>query len=161
VSARERGFTLVEVLVATALAGILAVVVASLLQVWAAAVARQAAREARRANEADMRRLYEIVRARGPREGAFPSAGPWPAAVPSRTPVPWERPAPGFDELGWAPSRSPVLVQYRLEGWATGFVISALGDLDRDGQLEWYRLHGDLGMLEGPLPPPPAESSPL
>ena len=46
-------------------------------------------------------------------------------------------------------------------GWATGFLVSAIGDVDKDGSLETYRISGDVGMFEGPLPWPPTTVTPV
>jgi prepilin-type N-terminal cleavage/methylation domain-containing protein len=154
----ERGFTLIEILVATVIAGILFAAVAQMLMVYAKSVARAALRARTAETEQDFRRLQgAVVQAFTASGGSgYPSAGPWPVVIPTQNPIQWTRPAPGFDELGWAPSKSPVLLQYRVDGWATGFAISAVGDLNRDGTIELYRLWGDVGMYEGPLPYEPA-----
>lgn len=157
----DRAFTLVEILIAMVIAGMLSVMLMQMVQMWAKGLQKQAAKETRRLLEADLRRLYTIVISRGPQGGVYPSAGPWPVQIPIHNPILWERPAPGFDELGWAPSRSPTLLQWHLEGWATGFMCSAIGDTDRDGGLEYYRLSGDVGMFEGPLPWPPQTVTPV
>jgi len=152
----ERGFSLVEMMIAVAIMGILAAAMAQLLMVYAKQQVHAGAKIQMARAETDMRRLQSAVLAvQMASSGAgFPSAGPWPLQVPCRTPVPWTRPAPGFEELGWAPSSSPTLLQFRVDGWATGFNISAIGDLNRDGGLELYRIWGDVGMFEGPLPFP-------
>ena len=153
---RTDGFSLVEMMIAVAILGILSVAIAQMLMVFAKQQVHAAAKLQRGRAEQDMRRLYtnivSIQMASG--AAAYPSAGPWPVQVPCRNPVPWTRPAPGFEELSWAPSNSPTLLQFRVDGWATGFNISAIGDLDRDGNLELYRIWGDVGMFEGPLPFP-------
>ena len=153
----ERGFSLVEMMIAVAILGILSAALAQLLLVFAKQQVRAAAKMQMARAEQDMRRLQSAIMAvQMVSNGApYPSAGPWPVQVPVRNPVPWVRPAPGFEELGWAPSSSPTLLQFRVDGWATGFNISAIGDLDRDGGLELYRIWGDVGMFEGPLPFPP------
>jgi prepilin-type N-terminal cleavage/methylation domain-containing protein len=150
----ERGFTLVEILIATVIASILFAAIARMLSVYAKSMARGALKARTAQTEQDLRRLQAAVVQHFASLGGtgYPVAGPWPLAVPLHNPIPWERPAPGFDELGWAPSRSPVFLQYRVDGWATGYVISAVGDLDRDGAPELYRISGDVGMYEGPLP---------
>jgi len=153
---KERGFSLTEVLVAMAIMGILFAVFAQMMMVYAKQQAHIAAKARRAQAEQDIRRLAnQVMSARLSQgfEAPFPSAGPWPAEVPCRNPVLWSRPAPGFDELGWAPSTSPTYLQFRVDGWATSFMISALGDIDRDGGLELYRYWGDVGMFEGPLSP--------
>lgn len=154
----ECGFSLIEMMIAVAILGILSVAIAQMLMVYARQQVRVAARAQAVRAEQDMRRLQAIVLTVGRRgeSGAdsYPSAGPWPIQVPCRTPVAWVRPAPGFEELGWAPSSSPTLLQFRVDGWATVFNISAIGDLDRNGALELYRIWGDVGMFEGPLPFP-------
>ncbi len=157
----ERGFTLVEMMVVLVIMGILMVMVSTWIKTWAKATARMSAVAYRRMNEEDLRRLYIIVQGRGTQDGQYPSIGPCPAAIPGKTPVAWPRPAPGFDEIGWAPSKSPVLIQYRVTGWSTGFEASGIGDLDRDGGLELYRIIAPLGMFEGPLPYPPTEVTPI
>ena len=156
----ESGFTLIEILVATVIAGILFAMVAQMIQTWAKATAVAAAKARRTQAEQDMRRLYAAVVARYAGSG-FPNVGPWPKQIPRAAPVPWERPAPGFEELPWAPSSSPTHLQFRVDGWATGFNVSAIGDLDKDGSMELYRIWGDVGMFEGPQPYPPVESSPV
>ena len=154
----ERGFTLVEILIATVIAGILFASVAQMMMIWAKGTARAALKARTIETEQDIRRLQAAVMQAytGSSGAGFPSAGPWPVVIPVQNPVQWSRPAPGFDEIGWAPSKSPVFLQYRVDGWATGFVISAVGDLNRDGTIELYRLWGDVGMYEGPLPYSPA-----
>lgn len=156
----EEGFTLVEMLVVVVIMGILMVMVTTWIKTWAKATARMAAVASRQANEQDLRRLYQLVQGAGRQGETWPNVGPLPALIP-RGPVPWPRPAPGFDELQWAPSKSPVLLQYRVTGWATGFEVSSIGDLDKDGSLELYRIIAPLGMFEGPLQYPPAESVPF
>ena len=153
---KERGFSLVEMMIAVAILGIISIGLAQLLMVQARQQVRAAARMQLLRAEQDMRRLYSSVTAVHMASGVAPyqSAGPWPVQVPRRTPVKWDRPAPGFEEYSWAPSVSPTLLQFRVDGWATGFNISAIGDLDRDGNLELYRIWGDVGMFEGPLPFP-------
>jgi len=143
-------------MIAVAILGILSAALAQLLMVYAKQQVHAAAKLQMARAEQDMRRLQSAVIAVQITSGgaSFPSAGPWPVRVPVRTPVPWTRPAPGFEELGWAPSSSPTLLQFRVDGWATGYNISAIGDLDRDGGLELYRIWGDVGMFEGPLPFP-------
>ena len=152
----ERGFSLVEMMIAMAILGILSAALAQMLMVYAKQQVRAAAKMQMARAEQDMRRLQSaIMSVQMVSNGStYPSAGPWPVQVPVRNPVVWARPAPGFEELGWAPSSSPTLLQFRVDGWATGFNISAIGDLDRDGGLELYRIWGDVGMFEGPLPFP-------
>ncbi len=157
----EDGFTLVEMMVVVVIVGILMTMLSTWIKTWAKATARMAAVAARQANEQDLRRLYQLVQAAGKQGDIWPNIGPCPAQIPVRTPLPWPRPAPGFDELLWAPSKTPVLVQYRVTGWSTGFEVSAIGDLDRDGGMELYRIIGPLGMFEGPLRYPPIESVPF
>ena len=154
--ARQRGFSLVEMMIAMAILAILSAALAQLLMVYAKQQVKAAAKVQMARAEQDMRRLQAAVVAVqiASNGSTFPSAGPWPVQVPCRNPVPWVRPAPGFEELGWAPSASPTLLQFRVDGWATGYNISAIGDLDRDGGLELYRIWGDVGMFEGPLPFP-------
>ena len=141
-------------MIAVAILGILSAALAQMLMVFAKQQVRGAAKLQMSRAEQDMRRLQSAVIGMQISSGGatFPSAGPWPVQVPVRNPVAWSRPAPGFEELGWAPSNSPTLLQFRVDGWATGFNISAIGDLDRDGILELYRIWGDVGMFEGPLP---------
>jgi hypothetical protein len=143
-------------MIAAAILAILSAAMAQLIMVYARQQAHAAARLQRARAETDMRRLYTTIVSVQMVSGSagYPSAGPWPVQVPRRNPVPWTRPAPGFDGLSWAPSASPTLLQFRVDGWATGFNISAIGDLDRDGNLELYRIWGDVGMFEGPLPFP-------
>ena len=157
----ERGFTLVEMMVVVVIMGILMVMVSSWIKNWAKATAVMAAKAYRQSNEQDLRRLYVLVQSAGPQGGSWPNIGPYPAQVPVRRAIDWPRPAPGFDELQWAPSKTPVLVQYRVTGWSTGFEVSAIGDLDRDGGLELYRIIAPLGMFEGPLKYPPEDSVPF
>ena len=160
-SGGERGFTLVEMMVVLVIMGILMVMVSTWIKTWAKATAVMAAKACRQMNEQDMRRLYIIVQGRGPQGNEWPSIGPCPATIPVRSPVAWPRPAPGFDDIGWAPSKSPVLIQYHVTGWSTGFEVSGIGDLDRDGGLELYRIIAPLGMFEGPLPYPPTDVTPI
>jgi hypothetical protein len=141
--------------------GILMMMVSSWLKSWAKGTARMAAVAYRQMNEQDLRRLYVTIQAAGMQAGTWPNFGPYPAQIPVRSPQPWPRPAPGFDELQWAPSKTPVLVQYRVTGWSTGFEVSAIGDLDRDGGLELYRIIAPLGMFEGPLKYPPEDLVPF
>jgi prepilin-type N-terminal cleavage/methylation domain-containing protein len=157
---RQDGFTLIEIVIATAILGILSVMLMQMIQRWSAMAVHAAFKEQRHAAEADLRRLAALVQARGPKDGAWPALGPWPVPMPLHGAVPWPRPAPGFDDLGWAPSTSPTKLQYRVEGWATGFEVSAIGDIDMDGSLEMYRIN-ELGMYEGPLPWPPASVGPI
>ncbi|MEK7476279.1 MAG: prepilin-type N-terminal cleavage/methylation domain-containing protein [Candidatus Coatesbacteria bacterium] len=157
----ERGFTLVEMMVVLVIMGILMIMVSSWIKNWAKATAVMAAKAYRQMNEQDLRRLYIIVQSNGPQGGSWPNIGPYPAQIPMRSPRDWPRPAPGFDEIQWAPSKTPVLVQYQVTGWATGFEVSAIGDLDRDGGLELYRIIAPLGMFEGPLKYPPVDAVPF
>jgi prepilin-type N-terminal cleavage/methylation domain-containing protein len=157
----ELGFTLAEMMIVLLIMGVLMTMVSSWIKNWAKGTAVMAATAHRQMNEMDMRRLYVLVQAAGRQGDSWPNIGPCPADIPVRSPVPWPRPAPGFDELVWAPSKTPVLVQYRVTGWATGFEVSAIGDLDRDGSLELYRITAPLGMFEGPLKYPPADVVPF
>lgn len=147
-----KGFTLVEVMIASAIAGILFAALAQMILTWAKASARIAIKQRTARVETDLRRLADAARLHFVTAGGYPSAGPWPAAIPVKGPLPWLRPAPGFDELGWAPEKSPTDLQYHVDGWATGFVVTAVGDLARNGAVEMYRLWGDVNMFEGPLP---------
>lgn len=150
----ERGFTLVEVMIATAIAGVLFAALAQMILTWAKFTARAAIKQRTARVETDLRRLADAVRFRYTTNDGYPSAGPWPETVPVRGPLPWTRPAPGFDEIGWAPEKSPVDLQFRVDGWATGFIVSAVGDLMRNGSLQMFRVWGDVNMFEGPLPFP-------
>jgi prepilin-type N-terminal cleavage/methylation domain-containing protein len=156
----ERGFTLIEIIIATVILGILSVMLMQMIQRWSQMAVHAAIKEKRKEAAADLRRLNTLVLAVGPKNGTWPTLGPWPVPMPLHAAVPWTRPAPGFDDLGWAPSTSPVRLQYRVDGWATGFLVSAIGDLDLDGSLELYRIN-DLGTFEGPLPWPPSSVVPL
>lgn len=160
---RESGFTLIEILIVLFIVGLISTGLMQMMQTWSKATVRMAVKERQRLNESDMRRLYQLLIAKGPVEGSFPSLPPWPEKLPVKTPEPWVRPAPGYDAVPWAPSKSPLLVQYRVDGWSTGFIVSGVGDLDLDGAYELYRLDGTVGLFEGPLPWPPASevSSPL
>jgi len=152
---KERGFTLVEMMVVMVIMGILAVAAAQAVRTWSKSVARIAAKARLTTIKSDMLRLAVLVRGYKAAMGAFPIIAPWPAKVPCKNPVPWTMPAPGFDGLGWAPSDNPTYVQYSVEGWATGFLVDGLGDLDRDGTLEVFHVYGlweDTNMFEGPLP---------
>ncbi len=157
----QAGFTLVEILIAMAIAGMLTVMLMQMIQTWAKAVAHQAAKANRMMCETDLRRLYTIILSRGMQSGGYASIGPWPQQIPVKSPVDWVRPAPGFDEIGFAPSRTPTLLQFRVDGSGTGFTVSALGDTDRDGGLEYFRIGSDVGMFEGPLPWPPSTVTPV
>jgi len=156
----QDGFTLIELVIATVILGILSVMFMQMIQRWSAMAVHAAVKEQRKNAEVDLRRLAALVQARGPKDGAWPNLGPWPVPMPLRGAVPWVRPAPGFDELGWGPTVSPGRLQYRVDGWATGFSVSAIGDIDQDGSLELYRIN-DLGTFEGPLPWPPASVAPV
>ncbi len=156
----ERGFTMIEILIGLFIVGMVSTIVLQMLQIWTKATVRIAVKARRTEVKMDLRRLYETVREKY-HGGGYLSAGPWPEQAPYKRALPWERPAPGFDSLPWAPSTSPTHLQYRVDGWATGFNVSALGDLDKDGLFEMYLISGDVGMFEGPLPPPAAESSPI
>ncbi len=160
---RESGFTLIEVLIAVFIMGIISVGLMQMIQTWSQATVRMAVKERQRTNETDMRRLYQLLIAKGPQNGTFPTLQPWPETLPAKLPLPWVRPAPGYDEVPWAPSKSPLLLQYRVDGWSSGFIVSGVGDLDVDGSYELYRLDGTVGLFEGPLPWPPLSevSSPL
>ena len=159
----ESGFTLIEVLIATFIMGLISVGLMQMIQNWSKFTVRMALKERQKLNEMDMRRLYQLLLAKGPTEGVFPTFQPWPQTLPGKTPLPWVRPAPGYDDVPWAPSRSPLLLQYRVDGWSSGFIVSGVGDLDVDGSYELYRLDGTVGLFEGPLPWPPASevSSPI
>ena len=150
----ERGFTLVEIMIATAIAGILFAALAQMIMTWAKFTVRAALKARTAEIEIDLRRLTELARIHYSTTDGFPKAGPWPAQVPAGAPVAWTRPAPGFDELGWAPTRSPVWLQYNVDGWSTGFIVSAVGDPARTGHLQVWRVWGDVNMFEGPLPYP-------
>jgi len=149
----EGGFSLVEMLIAVAIAGILFTMVTQMIRSWVKAAARAAVKARTVQVQQDLRRLYTAVISRY--EGNFPVAGPWPEEIPRKTPLPWPRPAPGFEGLKFAPSTNPTHLQFHVDGWATGFNVTAIGDLDKDGGLELYIIWGDVGMLEGPLPYPP------
>lgn len=159
-SRAESGFSLIEIVIATAILGMLSVMLMQMIQSWSRMAVRAAIKEQRKAAMLDLLRLSEVVSARGPKEGMWPSLGPWPVPMPLHGATPWVRPAPGFDEVGWGPSVSPVKLQYRVDGWATGFAVSAIGDIDQDGALELYRI-SEFGTFEGPLPYPPAAVGPL
>ncbi len=147
----ECGFTLVEVLIATVIAGILFATMTQMFMVWAKKAALDAQREKRRQVETDLRRLEQHIWAHMVHGHGFPNIGPWPPETPGQGVVPWKRPAPGFEELGWAPAKSPVHMQYFVDGWATGFIVGAIGDVNKDGVLEMYRIWGDVSMFEGPI----------
>ena len=159
----ERGFTLIEIVIVLFIMGLISTGLMQMMQTWSKATVRMAVKERQRANESDMRRLYQQLLAKGPADGTFPTFQPWPETLPVKTPVPWIRPAPGYDSVPWAPSKSPLLLQYRVDGWSSGFIVSAIGDLDLDGSYELYRLDGTVGLFEGPMAWPPASevSSPL
>lgn len=156
----ESGFSLIEIVIATAILGMISVMLMQMIRNWSKLAVHAAVKEQRRVALLDLHRLSELVQTRGPVSGAYPSLGPWPVPMPLRGSVPWTRPAPGFDDVGWAPSVSPGRLQYRVDGWATGFAVSAIGDIDQDGSLELYRIT-DLGTFEGPLPYPPDPVAPL
>ena len=154
------GFTLTEVLIAMVIFGIIFAAFTQMLLMWAKATARAAYRVRLTQVQTDLRSLQQkyLVSHSQSEINYYPSVAPWPQQIPCRNPVPWSRPAPGFEELGWAPSVSPTYLQYRIDGWATGYMVSGIGDLDRDGGLELYRIWGDVGMFEGPLPVEPQGS---
>jgi len=150
----ERGFTLVEIMIATAIAGVLFAALAQMMMTWARFTARAALKARAAEIESDLRRLADQERLHYSTTTGFPPAGPWPAAIPAGAPLPWTRPAPGFDDLGWAPTKSPVWLQYAVDGWATGFIVTAVGDPGHAGHPQLWRVWGDVNMFEGPLPVP-------
>jgi len=157
----QKGFTLIEVLIVMVIMGVIFTMTIQMVQTWSKATAHAAMKKRQDVVEQDLRRLYEAVRDKRNTETGYPSAGPWPEQIPQPGPLPWRRPAPGFEELSWAPSESPTYLQFRVDGWATSFVVSAIGDLNKDGALELYRIWGDVGMYERGLPYPPAEVTPV
>ena len=156
----EDGFSLIEMVIATVILGIISVMLVQMIRNYTKYAVRAAIRGRRRLAELDLRRLAVLVTARGTKEGMASPLGPLPIPMPLRDPLPWPHPAPGFDEIGWAPSASPVHLQYRVDPTASAFTVSAIGDLDHDGSLEQYRIN-ELGTFEGPLPYPPETVAPI
>lgn len=141
------------------IAGMVYTMVAKMMRTWARATVRAAIKLRRTEAKQDLRRLYTAVVTKY--STGFPTAGPWPENIPEKSPISWKRPAPGFEALSFAPSTTPTHLQFHVDGWSTGFNVNAIGDLDKDGALELYRIWGDVGMFEGPIPYPVMEFSPI
>ena len=150
-----------EVLIVMAIMGVIFTMIIQMIQTWSRATVRAAVRKRQEAVEQDLRRLSSAVSAKYTQEAGYPNIAPWPNQIPGLASIPWVRPAPGFDDLPWAPSESPTYLQYRVDGWATSYIVSGIGDLNKDGALELYRISGDVGMYEKGLPYPPVEVTPV
>jgi len=134
--ARQRGFTLIELMVAVAIIGLLAALaIPNYLRFQLHSRTSEA-----KANLAAIRTAEEGYYAE---YGLYVAALPAPAALPGASRASWPRPAPGcpacFDTVGWAPE-GQVFFQYEVVtaaiGAATGpnvFTAAALGNLEDDG----------------------------
>jgi type IV pilus assembly protein PilA len=135
--ARQRGFTLIELMVAVAIIGLLA---ALAIPNYLRFQLRSRTSEAK-ANLAAIRTAEESYYAE---YGLYVAAAPAPAAVPGAGRTTWPRPTPGcpacFDMVGWSPD-GDVFFQYEVVtatiGAAAGpnvFTAAAIADLEGDGR---------------------------
>jgi hypothetical protein len=157
---RERGLS-------NAAIAVFFVAVGVFFWIMSAIVSRADLAKAKGQTFSEMRQLWLLMHSReaATMMGGYPSAGPWPAALPGRDGAPWGAGGAGFAELGWSPRLMTVVAQFRVEGSASAFVVSASGDLDRDGSPETWYAQGGYGrtafLVEGPVPysPPPIAAS--
>lgn len=142
---RQQGFSLVELMIVVAIMAILAAIaIPSFMKFSQRAKTAEATQ-----NLAAIRSCLESYRAENDRYlpspavaiADTPGARTGPGAA---TPIPWPDPAPGWDDIGFAPDGN-VRYSYAVAGGNGGagditntFMVTASGDIDEDGRAATY-----------------------
>ncbi len=119
---RNKGFTLIELMIVVAIIGILAAIaIPNFLRFQLKSKTSEGKVNLSAIRTAEESYLAEF--------GSYVSAAAAPATVPGTTKGAWPVPAAGFDTIGWGPEGA-VFFQYAIAVTGTGYTATADADLD-------------------------------